>query len=491
MPSTNERAYPFAKPPFKNAYWVAPGLLLAGPFPGDRDPSIAETKIRTLAHADVRAVINLQPTDERGTEGETFPNLTSTLSGRHITVERFPISDMDVPSRATMSSILDRIDEHNAAGRTVYVHCWGGHGRTGVVVGCWLQRHGLAGKVGALRRIAELRASAGIKAVSPQTAAQRNMVSAWPTPDSVPLPNRLAGGVWGALVGDALGVPYEFGPRRDPASIAWGATGAHGQPPGTWSDDGGLFLALLDSFLDAGFDLRDQARRALAWLDGPDYKPGERFDVGIGTSTALSAIRSGAEPEEAGGGSERDNGNGSLMRILPVALCTRGDPIQLIERAERASSVTHKHVRSRLVCALYCLVARQLLRGETDRQTALDSAVRDLITFRSRKYPTELDLIVNFVERSGSGYVVDSFWSAWTAFDSADSYEACVRQAVAFGGDTDTTACVAGGLAGVYWGMSGIPGDWLMSMRGRSIVAPLVARLLQAETASPTTEGSP
>jgi ADP-ribosylglycohydrolase len=82
------------------------------------------------------------------------------------------------------------------------------------------------------------------------------------------------------------------------------------------------------------------------------------------------------------------------------------------------------------------------------------------------------------VGRSGSGYVVDCFWSAWDAFRAASSYRESVERAVGFGEDTDTTAAVAGGLAGAYWGVEGIPADWLSEMRGRHIVEPLFARLL-------------
>src|SRR5439155_5001904 len=90
------------------------------------------------------------------------------------------------------------------------------------------------------------------------------------------LRDRLAGAVWGHLVGDALGLAYERTSPELVDEVRWSAVGAHGQVPGTWSDDGGLMLALLDSLLH-GFDLEDQARRAVAWMDGPDYKTGPRF----------------------------------------------------------------------------------------------------------------------------------------------------------------------------------------------------------------------
>jgi ADP-ribosylglycohydrolase/protein-tyrosine phosphatase len=464
--------------PFANSYWVAPGLLMAGPYPGDVDRDTTEIKIGALAAVGIRTVINLQPKHEGGRGGATFPDLTSRLAERGIESRRMPVRDMDIPSRAEMVSILDAIDERNAVGDAVYIHCWGGHGRTGTVVGCWLGRHGLDAS-DPLQRLKDLRAAAGIYSESPQTSDQRHLVIDWPSPDTIPLINRLVGSVWGALVGDALGVPYEFGPPRSPAEIVWGAEGTYGQPAGTWSDDGGLLLALLDSLLAMGFDTDDQGRRAVAWLEGPDYKPGALFDVGGTTRRALARIGAGTRAEAAGGESESDNGNGSLMRILPICLVSSGSTDALIEWAERSSSITHRHPRSRLVCALYCLTAQRLLAGELDRKAALQFAIDELRRSRDADFHEDIGKILDFSDPHGSGYVVDTFWSAWSAFESAESYEQCVRQAVAYGNDTDTTACVAGGLGGIYWGLSGIPGDWLSGMRGRDIVMRIVARLVQ------------
>ena len=289
--------------------------------------------------------------------------------------------------------------------------------------------------------------------------------------------DRLAGAVWGHLVGDALGVPYEFKPASAIKTVEWGARGTHQQPPGTWSDDGGLMLALLDSLLSAGFDPEDQGRRFLAWYHGPDYKPGARFDVGGATAAALGRLRSGTPASEAGGVAESDNGNGSLMRILPIALVDREIPIRdLIERARVSSSITHRHPRSQLVCAVYCCLARDLLEGRDDLPASLDRALADVGAALDDR--DELDAIARYPNRTGSGYVVDCFWSAYEALLSAHSYEEAVLRAIRYGNDTDTTACVAGGLAGIRWGVQGIPEQWLKGMRGRNLVELLVARLI-------------
>jgi ADP-ribosyl-[dinitrogen reductase] hydrolase len=292
------------------------------------------------------------------------------------------------------------------------------------------------------------------------------------------LASRLRGAVWGHLVGDALGVPYEFklGPIRD---VRWGHVGTHGQPPGTWSDDGGLMLALLDSLLTVGFDLEDQARRAVAWMDGPDYKPGPLFDIGTGTWTALARVKDGVAVAAAGGRREEDNGNGALMRVLPIALVEPNvSPCELARRASLASRVTHAHPRSRATCAAYCLIVQAFLTGERDRDAALRRAFALAEPAVEAEERSELGVLRGYEGRSGSGYVLDCFWSAWDAFRAADSYQESIERAIGFGNDTDTTGAVTGGLAGAYWGIGAIPTAWLSGMHGRDIVEPLVTRLL-------------
>jgi ADP-ribosyl-[dinitrogen reductase] hydrolase len=152
----------------------------------------------------------------------------------------------------------------------------------------------------------------------------------------------------------------------------------------------------------------------VAWRDGPDYKPGPLFDIGIGTSRALQRVKDGVPALEAGGCSEGDNGNGSLMRILPVALvgCDL-PPAELARRASLASSVTHGHPRSRAACAVYCLVVQVLLGGEHDRDAVLAGAFTLAEVCVEPDVRPELGLLGGYERRSGSGYVVDCFWSAW------------------------------------------------------------------------------
>ena len=237
-------------------------------------------------------------------------------------------------------------------------------------------------------------------------------------------------------------------------------------------------LALLDSLVEAGFDTDDQGRRALDWWLGKAYKPGPLFDIGLITRESLERIRTGTPPEQAGGTGEHENGNGSLMRILPVALASRAtSDVELIDQAIRASSLTHRHPRSTVTCAVYVLTARELLQGQSDRSKALQTAfgaTGSIVTGAERE---ELSTLKNYGDRTGSGYVVDCFWSAWDAFESSNSFENTIRRAISYGNDADTTAAVAGGLAGAYWGVGAIPPQWLSGMQGAAIVEGIVKKL--------------
>ncbi|MFN8623756.1 MAG: ADP-ribosylglycohydrolase family protein [Chloroflexota bacterium] len=303
--------------------------------------------------------------------------------------------------------------------------------------------------------------------------------------DGIRMAARLSGGVWGALVGDAMGVPYEFLAPSQITSVEWGHTGGWGVPPGTWSDDGSLLLALLDSLLATGFDPEDQGRRALAWHRRGHYTPdGDgAFDIGGATSQALDALERGTPALEAGPAGERASSNGSLMRILPVALWGRDLPdATLVARAADASRVTHNHPRCQAACAVHVLAARAMLHDAEPAPSleAAFAAVRAAWSSDPARAPhlAALEELRTYPERTGSGYVLDSFWSAWDAVTASGSFGETIERAIRYGHDTDTTAAIAGGIAGIRWGWGGIPITWRRGMRGGPIVTPLVDGLI-------------
>lgn len=317
-------------------------------------------------------------------------------------------------------------------------------------------------------------------------------MSSPPTPrlDTIPTRrDRIAGALVGLLVGDALGVPYEFNPpeRIPPAEQLEyapppGFDRSHkGVPPGTWSDDGAQALCLLASLLEYGcLDLADFAQRLVRWYDeGYLAVDGHVYDVGITSAQAIRALMSGETPERAGPDGVHSNGNGSLMRVLPLALWHRGDDAALVRDARAQSLVTHGHLRAQLCCALYCLWARRLLQ---DVEAPWEDAVRTLRALIADEPAAveELEWSIrpdNPAIGEGSGYVVDSLRSARWAVEAAD-YESAVRRAIRLGHDTDTTACIAGGIAGLMHGVEGIPARWREELRGEALYQPLLDRML-------------
>ncbi|SFJ50241.1 ADP-ribosylglycohydrolase family protein [Thermoflavimicrobium dichotomicum] len=302
---------------------------------------------------------------------------------------------------------------------------------------------------------------------------------------------RIRGGFWGLLIGDALGVPYEFTAAHDIPPLEeidfeppTGFNKAYPYvPAGTWSDDGAQALALLDSLLTCRkLDLDDFAKRLLAWYERGEYAVDYHvFDVGIQTGEALNAVRSGTAPTQSGWVRPEGKGNGALMRVLPLALWHRGTDEELVEDAHRQSLVTHAHPTNQVCCALYCVWARRLLSGMDVNAGYLD-AVRTLreIYPQGSVYSAELEWTIRPEDgpvADGSGYVVDSLRAALLTLQQPD-YEQVVKSAVAIGRDTDTNAAIAGGLAGIRDGVSMIPEKWLRDLRGKEIAEPLLTKLL-------------
>lgn len=300
---------------------------------------------------------------------------------------------------------------------------------------------------------------------------------------------RIEGGLLGLLIGDALGVPYEFHPPENIPPFSEieftppsGFHRAHiGVLPGTWSDDGAQALILLASLLHAGkLDVDDLGRRLVNWYQvGYMAVDGRVFDVGVQTGQAINRLYAGVPALEAGRTDEQANGNGSLMRVLPLALWHRGTDAELVADAHAQSQVTHGHVRSQVCCALYCLWARRTLEEAAQPWAEAVTTLREIYGKDAIEL-AELEFHVRPDEPlggQGSGYVVDCLRSARWAVE-AGNYEQVVKAAISLGKDTDTTACVAGGIAGIRDGIHAIPTRWREALRGRELLEPHLCALL-------------
>jgi ADP-ribosylglycohydrolase len=288
------------------------------------------------------------------------------------------------------------------------------------------------------------------------------------------LHDRVMGGILGLVVGDALGVPVEFLDREDvrkkPVTDMHGF-GTHHQPPGTWSDDSSLALATLDS-LRSGYDLHDMMDRFRRWRYTQYMTArGAVFDVGITTGMAIDAFRDAPEHRPWGGTGEGENGNGSLMRILPLSLYVhRWDPNIVIERSFEVSALTHAHLRSKLCCAYYSLLVKAILEGH-NLSGAMSYAGKMLTPYVPEEEKRILRRILDgsVVEAdedsiSSGGYVVHTLEASLWCCVKYHSFQSAVLAAVNLGGDTDTAGAVTGGLAGVLHGRQAISQRWIEAL---------------------------
>jgi ADP-ribosyl-[dinitrogen reductase] hydrolase len=167
------------------------------------------------------------------------------------------------------------------------------------------------------------------------------------------------------------------------------------------------------------------------------------------------------------------------MRVLPLALWHQGTDAELVQDAHTQSQITHGHLRAQVCCALYCLWAKRTLTAESDPWTSAVTTLRSLYNENSQE-SIELEQYIcpdDHPKVKGTGYVVDCLHSARWALTAGD-YEQVVKAAISLGNDTDTTACVAGGIAGIRDGLEAIPMRWRSELRGLEKIEPLLVELV-------------
>ena len=308
--------------------------------------------------------------------------------------------------------------------------------------------------------------------------------------------NQIKGSFFGAAVGDALGVPVEFSAREalrhNPVNDLRGY-GVWHQPPGTFSDDSSLLFCTAES-LCSGFSLNDIAARFIRWSQQGYWGAHNAvFDIGGATRAAISRLLQGTSPLLSGGMFENDNGNGSLMRILPVAFYLRKEPSvsKRYEIIKQLSGITHQHFRSVMACFIYTELCLSILT-ESDAETAYRRMQRtvnefiggqsfsstEIILFNRVLQDNIADIPEEYIQ--SSGYVVHTLESSVWCFFNTSSYSEAVLKAVNLGGDTDTTGTVTGGLAGLRYGYDAIPTDWTQRLAKAEEITDLVMRFFQA-----------
>lgn len=306
-----------------------------------------------------------------------------------------------------------------------------------------------------------------------------------------PNPVQLKAAILGVAVGDALGVPVEFEDREyileDPVTGMRGH-GTHYQPAGTWSDDTSLTLCLAEALIH-GFDLSLIAQNFMQWAKQGWWTPyGDAFDIGVATSDAIERLVEGVSPENSGATKEYENGNGSLMRILPLVFYVHSMSItDRFHHVQLVSSITHGHIRSVIACFYYVEFAKLLLDGSSPKEAyqILQVEVPRFLTSQSidsveiqyfhRILSFDISLL-DAEEIESSGYVVHTLEASLWCLLTSTSYAEAVLKAVNLGDDTDTTAAVTGGLAGLYFGLDQIPVEWIDVLARKEDILDLAQR---------------
>ena len=253
--------------------------------------------------------------------------------------------------------------------------------------------------------------------------------------------------------------------------------GTHRQPMGTWSDDTSMTIATIDSIAETGeINVSDIMNRFLRWYNKADYTAGNLvFDIGMTTQMSLEKYSMGKNPIECGQKREYSNGNGSLMRMLPIAYYIWSNAIEDDEATKlinELSSITHAHPISQLGCKIYCDYLSYLMDGADIYYAYYMIQQNDYEKYYPKevveKYQRILDgsIIVQSASNiSGSGYIVDTLEaSIWASFNS-ENYEGALKNAINLGDDTDTVGAITGSIAGIMYGYNDIPEKWVSAIK--------------------------
>jgi ADP-ribosyl-[dinitrogen reductase] hydrolase len=298
--------------------------------------------------------------------------------------------------------------------------------------------------------------------------------------------NRARGALLGLAVGDAIGTTVEFMPRGSfPTLTDMVGGGPFNLLAGQWTDDTSMALCLAASLIDNGFDTQDQMQRYLLWHDeGYMSSNGKCFDIGNATSDALERFRHSGDPL-AGSTRPDSASNGSIMRLAPVPIYFQDTPEEAIRMSCRQSRTTHQAPECIAACRLFAEVLIRALQGlmkeavlaPVQLDTSMSSA---LMLIAAGEYKTKPETQIK-----GSGYVLESLEAAFWCFWQTDNFNDCVLLAANLGDDADTTAAIAGQLAGAFYGESGIPVSWLQKLTMATEIGQMAEQLATERTLIP------
>lgn len=304
--------------------------------------------------------------------------------------------------------------------------------------------------------------------------------------------SKIKDGVFGHAIGDAMGVPVEFCIREKllahPVTKMIGY-GSHDVLAGTWSDDTSMEIATMDSMINQGgrINCEDIMMNFYYWLKDAKYTPyGEVFDAGRTCIKSIINFSKGYDISECGQKDEYSNGNGSLMRILPIAYYCYYNKLkeeEIFEVVKNVSSLTHAHEISVLGCYIYVNYIIKLLEGKDKFESYNLIKLIDYSMFTEESLEVYKRVLKEDIEKysideiKSSGYVVDTLEASFWILLNASSFKEAIIGAINLGNDTDTIAAITGSMAGILYGYNSIPQEWLDKLAKRDYIEDLCDKL--------------
>jgi ADP-ribosylglycohydrolase/protein-tyrosine phosphatase len=483
---TNSMAAPAKPIPY--SYWVIPGKFLAGEHPSGRTPEDTAARVRLFLEAGFDCFVDLTVPEEREAYDPHLP--------RDVVYLRKPIPDHGTPVQlGHMVEILTEIEHALAEGRRVYVHCRAGIGRTGTVVGCHLVERGHVGDAALeeLNRLWEQNERSLSWPEVPETPEQKEFVRTWaPSADPMQSPavllaarslrERFVGALVGLGVGDAVAAHTQF---RKPGTFTpvgdMLGGGPFDLPRGAYTDDTAMALVLAESLVErGGFDPRDQVARYARWQTaGHLSATGQCVGITASVARALAMAQYRRQPF-AGSHDPEQRDKEPLSRVAPVVMFLFARGADAVQHAVQAARITNQApVVLDCVRLFAAMVHRALAGGDKAAILRPDESL-----LGPQRLKPEVQRILDrqpslaAVTASGGGGVVEALEAALWAFHCARDFREGALLVANLGEDSDVAGAVYGQLAGAYYGLSAIPGNWRNSLMRKAIIEDLADKLL-------------
>ena len=481
--------------PIPNSFWIEPGRILAGEYPGGHSEEETRLRLEAFLKAGISAYVNLtQP-------GEMPPydvELPLTLpDGRRILHLQKPLEDHGLPeSPAQLDEILFELDRLLDRGDLVYVHCRAGIGRTNLVLGCWMRRHGMGGTA-AIKRLNKLWKSNARSASWPRIPEphQERYVLDWNLPQDAPapsapralaaatpkitLPGRYLGALLGLACGDAMGTSV-----RERASSRLGPLAD--LPGGAWGDDTSMTLCVATSLVKLnGFDALDQMKRLVDWQrTGAFSSTGRALGLTPAVAKAIATYKWSGNTFSGSHDPARWEPE-SVSRVGAIVLYAAATPASVFEWAADSSRLTHQSPGILDACRYYAALLLAILRG-TPKSALMAEAGRLLQQYYGKPLKAPVQRLADLTEfpvgdpPPAVGAVAGVLHRVLQTLAETSNFRDGVVKICNRGGPADVYGALFGQLAGALYGVDAVPVPWREILLQRPLLEGTAERLLEA-----------